>query len=75
MSEWWRDNWPIILIVAITLVFIGLTLPFIVVQARTEAACLRAGYPGASVDVFLNQYCVKRVDQTDVVVPLEDVKR
>lgn len=37
--------------------------------------CLAHGYPGHKADWALNQYCVKRVDQTDVVVPLEQAQR
>lgn len=37
----------------------------------TKRACLQAGYPGAQVSFALERYCVKRVDQTDIVVPLE----
>ena len=36
----------------------------------TERACLRAGYPDYRVSFPLERYCVKRVDQSDVVVPL-----
>jgi hypothetical protein len=47
---------------------------FLVADARADAACLRAGYPSARIDWSLNAYCVKRVDQTDVVVPLSTVR-
>lgn len=49
-----------------------LTLGF--VSASASKQCLAAGWPAAKVDYSLNQYCVKRVDQTDVVVPLEQIK-
>jgi hypothetical protein len=44
-------------------------------QVTTERACLRSGYPGAKVSFVLERYCVKRVDQTDVVVPLSVVRK
>jgi hypothetical protein len=47
---------------------------FLVADVRADAACLRAGYPSARIDWSLNAYCVKRVDQTDVVVPLSTVR-
>jgi hypothetical protein len=72
---WWHTHWPEVAIVAAVVVLIVPLVVLGVVTARTEAACLRAGYPSATVDVFLNRYCVKRVDQTDVVVPLSDVAR
>lgn len=37
----------------------------------TESQCLKQGYRDSKVDWFLNQYCIKRVDQTDIVVPLK----
>ncbi len=65
MSYWWRDNWTIVAIVAVAVLLIAPMLVHGFV----------AGYPDASVDIFLHRYCVKRVDQTDVVVPLSDVQR
>ncbi len=70
---WWRTYWPEVAMVVGFVALFGPLTVFLVAQARTESACLRAGYPSASVDVFLNRYCVKRVDQTDIVVPLSDV--
>jgi len=40
----------------------------------TKNACLRAGYPEAWVTPSLDKYCIKRVDQSDVVTPLEQIK-
>lgn len=45
------------------------TALFIYRQATTTSACLRAGYPTASVTWTLERYCIKRLEQTDVVVP------
>lgn len=40
----------------------------------TAQSCLRHGWPQAQITIFLEQYCVKRVNQTDIVKPLEDFK-
>lgn len=40
---------------------------------RDGKACLDAGYPEYKQDWRFNGYCLKRVDQTDVVVPVEKV--
>jgi len=40
----------------------------------TKSKCLKAGYPSTTIDVFLNFYCIKRQDQTDVVVPAKELK-
>lgn len=57
----------------------GLILTYGLLQtiwgASAEKACLKAGYPGHKLDWTLNAYCVKRVDQTDIVVPLGEVKK
>lgn len=40
------------------------------VNLQTQRRCLAAGYPAYRVTpLFLERYCVKRVDQTDVVIP------
>lgn len=36
--------------------------------------CLSHGYREGSVTVFYDAYCVKRIDQTDMVVPKKDIK-
>ena len=44
------------------------------VNISSEKACLALGWPSTKVDVSLNAYCVKRVDQTDIVVPLRELE-
>lgn len=45
-------------------------------KARYERACLEKGYPAAKVTwAGLGEpFCVKRVDQTDEVIPLESLR-
>lgn len=43
--------------------------------AQVKRACLALGYPDAQMDWTFEAYCTKRVDQTDVVVPLKEVLR
>jgi hypothetical protein len=74
MSWWWREYWPEVVIVATALAIVVLVVALAVFHARIDAQCLRAGYPGSTYDYALNAYCVKRVDQTDVVVPLSEVR-
>jgi len=45
------------------------------VAAVTQSACLSHGYPHGAVTVTFERYCSKRIDQTDVVVPLSEVRR
>jgi hypothetical protein len=44
-------------------------------EARTQQACLSHGYPDYRLDYTFTQYCVKRVDQTDVVILLHEIKK
>lgn len=41
---------------------------------KAQSDCLGAGYKEGKVDFTLTAYCIKRVDQTDIVVPLEDLQ-
>ena len=45
------------------------------IDVYTKSQCYSLGYTTGKVDVFLNQYCIKRVDQTDVVVSLDQLRR
>lgn len=52
--------------------------PFVVAikVSSIERQCLAAGYPNVRTTwggFGTNQYCIKRLDQTDVVVPLREV--
>jgi len=42
-------------------------------QYQAERICLAKGYPKAYVTMERKAYCIKRVNQTDVVVPLEEL--
>jgi hypothetical protein len=39
-------------------------------KMSADSKCLAAGYTSSKVSWKLDAYCIKRVDQTDVVVPL-----
>lgn len=40
-----------------------------------ESQCLKLGYREAHVDWAMRAYCVTRVEQTDVVIPLGEARR
>lgn len=66
-----RDNgWELLL----SLVIIVACLVWGGRKAYAESVCNKAGYPTANVTWTLAAYCVKRVDQTDTVVPLSEAK-
>lgn len=45
----------------------------VITEMLTHRQCLRYGYRSASVDILYTQYCIKRVNQTDVVTPLNEL--
>lgn len=40
---------------------------FEALEARAESRCLARGFPSATLTAGLTTYCVKRVNQTDIV--------
>ncbi len=63
----------------LTMFAVGVVVTFRIGTAykRLDAnsACLQGGYPESKMDWQLKTYCVKRQDQTDVVVPLAEVRK
>lgn len=55
--------------------FIAVLIWFAVLCAATERRCLAAGYPHSNVTPWIERYCIKRVNQTDVVLPLTEAER
>lgn len=45
----------------------------VAVSVRAESACLKRGYPRASVTVVGEAFCIRRVLQTDFVVSLAEL--
>lgn len=45
-------------------------LTFFPVALAAEKRCLTLGYPSFTVDWTYRAYCIARVDQSDIVVPL-----
>jgi hypothetical protein len=43
-----------------------------VVYIRAERACLGLGYRETRVTALLDRYCIVRIDQSDIVVPLSE---
>ena len=58
---------------AISLVLLAWLFAMIPKMIFAQEVCLAHGYPNGRIDYKLNAYCVKRVNQTDFVVPLADV--
>lgn len=58
-------------VVVVALVALGITVAFI--RGISAPVCLSYGYPETRVTYNLDTYCVKRLDQTDTVVPINQV--
>lgn len=63
------DVWTII---GLAVFFIWLILA-VSQKASISRTCLLAGFPSSATDWRMNGFCIKRVDQTDVVVPVESI--
>jgi hypothetical protein len=64
----------VILLVAISTLFTSL-----IWSSMVSADCIEKGWPQSEVllstdSPYVRGYCVKRIDQTDVVKPLEEIK-
>lgn len=74
LFDWLEDYGVWILFVLLGAAFV-FAITAVVMDARATTACLRAGYPSAKLDWTFNTYCIKRVEQTDVVMPLSEARR
>ena len=82
-KRWWRDpfggiDWGLLGLIGIAF-GMGLLLSVAVfVQfnaAQTARSCLARGYPQSKIDWTLKGYCIKRVDQSDVVTELRELEQ
>lgn len=67
----------ITIIVILLVLFAFAAVPYLAYrEGAVSRQCLAKGYPNTRTTLwtFGQSYCVKRVDQTDVVVKLEDAK-
>lgn len=71
------DIAALFIVIAITLLMLTGAAAVVIgiVGVTTDRRCLRAGYAGSNVTFNLERFCVSRVAQTDVVVPLEVAER
>lgn len=46
-----------------------------ILSGLTKNECLRAGYRTGGATITFARYCATRIDQTDVVRPLHEVRR
>jgi hypothetical protein len=60
---------------AVSVLFILAIIGHASCRMLAEPTCLRAGYPEVKLTWTLRAFCVKRIDQTDVVVPIEEVRK
>jgi hypothetical protein len=59
-------------IVALVVAVVVGAVGTLAVGASTRSACLALGYPDYRISAMWRRYCVARVDESDVVVPLDE---
>lgn len=79
MKNYLERFWFEMLIVTI-LVATTICMVFVLISERntiyeTRLACLQAGYPSYTIVGGRESFCLKIVDGTDIVVPLEDLEK
>lgn len=66
-----------------TLAALALGVPLVVLlcvgvygckQVTTQKFCLEHGQPGSKISWTLDGYCIRRVDQTDIVTPISTIR-
>ena len=62
-----------LILMTLTIMSVLVIVVIFVTQAYVTKACLERGYREGKFDFTFTMYCVKRVDQTDVVTPLEEL--
>lgn len=61
--------------IAVTVLVVGIVFLFYVpLITMTESECLKLGYKDGRTTIYGRRYCVSRVQQTDLVVPLEKAR-
>lgn len=63
-----------LLIIAAILAIIGAIGYSSYVEVAASNRCLKRGFPESKVTITLTTYCIKRVNQTDSVARLVDLK-
>lgn len=69
------ENWVSGLSILFVVVFIVVVTIFGITELKLKKFCNDNGYPKYSVTYDLSQYCIKRVDQTDIVISKDKVKK
>jgi len=58
---------------AVLCIALAISLAYGYCAWKADQKCMSAGYPLTSYNAFGKSFCIKRLDQTDVVVPLSSV--
>lgn len=69
MNKVTEKLFPAAVFIVLTWLLLGFAAKF---TANTK--CLRFGYSSSKIDATFDSYCIKRVNQTDVVIPLSELK-
>lgn len=64
-----------VVVVALLFAIVGVAVVGGYAKIHANSACLSHGYADVKGSILIGFYCIKRVDQTDVVVPLESLRK
>lgn len=74
MSDKWFER-MLAMAVVIMLIALALSCVKMAVSLSANKFCLERGFAGSRIDYTFTGYCIKREDQTDVVIPIAALKR
>ena len=70
----YTEDITLVLYVACIVLVLGLSGAYGCQGLKTKALCLEQGWPNAKISWGFTGYCIKRVDQTDIVIPTSQLK-
>lgn len=68
------ELWSAIIVICLTTALVIAAVSSVVVKNRAARACLDHGWPDSKVVFPYAPYCIKRVNQTDTVVALKNIR-
>jgi len=74
MSYFWEDWGPIIAVSGLAAILMSMFIYFGSKQIQIEKFCLSKGYPSAEVYIGSESYCIRRINQSDEVMPVSRLR-
>lgn len=74
MRYFWEDWGPVVSVIGVTAFIMGLYIYFGFKALAIERFCLSKGYPSAEVYIYAESYCIRRINQSDEVMPVSRLR-